>query len=149
MQAEAEVPAGQDAKRLRVQIAELQRELEAERSIGLLRRLFGLQPRAAETPEQARERMRGVTATALIRTLIAVVAPTFLYLWWLSRTFAQLTTDELVTVIPIVGTTLLTPIVGLIGAVIGFCYGGQAAAQATQATQAATEATMTRGLAGC
>jgi hypothetical protein len=95
-----------------------------------------------EDIDQTRERMRGVIANALIRTLIVVVGATFLYLWWLSRTFAELTPDELVTIIPMVGTTLLTPLIGLIGAVTGFYYGGQAAAQATQATQAATEATM-------
>jgi type IV secretory pathway VirB6-like protein len=38
-----------------------------------------------------------------------------------------------------VGTTLLAPLVGLIGAVIGFYFGGQTAVQAaSQATQAAS-----------
>jgi hypothetical protein len=84
--------------------------------------------------------MRGVIASALILTLIAVVVATFVYLWWLSRNFAGLTPDQLGAVIPMVATTLLTPIVGLVCAVTGFYFGGQAAAQATQATTQATQA---------
>ena len=41
-----------------------------------------------------------------------------------------------------IGTTLLAPLVGLIGAVVGFYYGGQTAVQGAQvATQASTQAT--------
>jgi len=84
--------------------------------------------------------MRGVIASALILTLIAVVVATFVYLWWLSRKFAGLTPDQLGTVIPMVATTLLTPIVGLVGAVMGFYYGGQTAVQAASQTADATKA---------
>jgi predicted methyltransferase len=49
-------------------------------------------------------------------------------------------TEEVINVVHGLGTTLLAPIVGLIGAVIGFYYGGQTAVQGTeQARQAATE----------
>ena len=59
----------------------------------------------------------------------------------LSRNFGELTTDDLIALIPMVGTTLLTPLVRLIGAVMGFYYGGQTAVQGAQtATHAATEA---------
>ena len=41
-----------------------------------------------------------------------------------------------------IGTTLLAPLTGLIGAVVGFYYGGQTAVQGAQtATQASTQAT--------
>jgi hypothetical protein len=49
---------------------------------------------------------------------------------------------EQVTVIPMVGTTLLTPLVGLIGAATGFYFGGQASAQASQDTHAAMKLVM-------
>ena len=39
-----------------------------------------------------------------------------------------------------VGTVLLTPLVGLIGAVMGFYYGGQTAVQAASQTADATKA---------
>ena len=79
MSEEATVSAGQNAEALRKQIAQLQTELQAERSRGLLRRLFGLCPWTAETIEQTLERMRGVIATALIRTLVIIVGATFWY----------------------------------------------------------------------
>lgn len=142
MESEATGAQPDTAQSLMEERDRLKEELEAERSRGFWRKIFGLGPRMPETTDQTRERMRGVIANALIRTLIVIVVATFVYLWWLSRTFTQLTPDELVTVIPMVGTTLLTPLIGLIGAVTGFYYGGQAAAQATQATQAATQATM-------
>jgi hypothetical protein len=64
---------------------------------------------------------------------------TFLYIIWLSADFAQLGTNDLINVMQSVGTTLLSPLVGLIGAVIGFYFGGQTAVQAaSQATQAAS-----------
>jgi hypothetical protein len=84
--------------------------------------------------------MRGRLAIALVLTLIVVVVATFGYLLMLSRNFGELTTDDLIAVIPMVGTTLLTPLVGLIGAVTGFYYGGQTAVQAaSQATNATTQ----------
>ena len=80
-----------------------------------------------------RERIRGQIAIALIASLIVVVVTTLVYLVWLSLGLT-VTTQDLSTVIPMIGTTLLTPLVGLIGAVTGFYYGGQ------QALQAASEA---------
>ena len=60
----------------------------------------------------------------------------------LSSRFGELTTDDLIALIPMVGTTLLTPLVRLIGAVMGFYYGGQTAVQGAQtATHAASQAT--------
>ena len=129
---------------LTTNLAKLQEELEAERSRGFWSRVFG---RPATTSlEGMRERVRGRIAMALIVTLILVVLATLGYLVWLSFNLAALTTDDLSTLIPMVGTTLLTPLVGLIGAVTGFYYGGQQAlqaasqaSQAAQATQAATQ----------
>jgi hypothetical protein len=138
---EANVAAGEDAKALRAKIAQLQTDLEAERSRGFLRRFFGLKPRTPEDPERTREKMRGRLAIALVLTLIVVVGLTFWYLLLLSRKFGALTTDDLIALIPMVGTTLLTPLVGLIGAVMGFYYGGQTAVQAaSQATETAAQA---------
>jgi pyruvate/2-oxoglutarate dehydrogenase complex dihydrolipoamide acyltransferase (E2) component len=126
------------------QMAEFRTELEAERSKGFWRRLFRLPPRAPEDTERARERIRGRIALSLITTLIIVVGLTFWYLLMLSRNFGALKTDDLNTLIPMVGTTLLTPLVGLIGAVTGFYYGGQTAVQAaSQATQAASQGAQT------
>ena len=95
--------------------------------------------------------MRGRLAVGLVFALVALMALTFLYLLILSRGFGTLTTDDLISLIPMVGTTLLTPLVGLIGAVMGFYYGGQTAVSAAsqtgeatkQATQTASEATKT------
>jgi flagellar basal body-associated protein FliL len=140
---------GDEVGNLRAEVARLRQELEEGRPTGRWGRLFGRT--ASETTEQTRERMRGLIATSLIRLLIVLVVAIFAYLWWLSRAFSDLTPDQLITVIPMVGTTLLTPIVGLIGAVSGFYYGGQTAAQAadqaaqaTQATQEATQAVATQ-----
>jgi type IV secretory pathway TrbL component len=146
MSVEANGAAGEDAGALREKISKLQTELEAERSKGLLRRLFGLPPPTAEDTERAtevrREKMRGRLAIALVLALIVVMGLTFWYLLMLSSRFGELTTDDLIALIPMVGTTLLTPLVGLIGAVMGFYYGGQTAVQGAQtATHAASQAT--------
>jgi hypothetical protein len=84
--------------------------------------------------------MRGRLAIALVLTLIVVMGLTFWYLLTLSRNFGELTTDDLIALIPMVGTVLLTPLVGLIGAVMGFYYGGQTAVQAASQTADATKA---------
>jgi hypothetical protein len=124
--------------RLRAEKDRLNRELKAERSRGFLSRVFG--GSSVEDPERTRERMRGRIALALIFSLIFVVLATFGYLLLLSRNFGPLTTDDLNVLIPMVGTTLLMPLVGLIGAVTGFYFGGQTAVQAaTQATEAAQQ----------
>jgi hypothetical protein len=152
--AEGHVAAGQNTEALRAEIVRIQAEqvrlqtaletersaLEAERSRGLLRKLFGLRPRTVEDPERTREKMRGRLAIALVLTLIVVMGLTFWYLLTLSRNFGELTTDDLIALIPMVGTVLLTPLVGLIGAVMGFYYGGQTAVQAASQTADATKA---------
>jgi hypothetical protein len=152
--AEPNLAAGQNAEALRAELVRLQAELvrlqaeqarlqEAlvnERSRGFLRRLFGQRPRTAENTESTREKMRGRLAIALVLTLIVVMGLTFWYLLMLSRNFGDLTTDDLIALIPMVGTVLLTPLVGLIGAVMGFYYGGQTAVQAASQTADATKA---------
>jgi pyruvate/2-oxoglutarate dehydrogenase complex dihydrolipoamide acyltransferase (E2) component len=141
MSAEANGAAGEGAGTLRAEIARLRADLEAERARGFLRRFFGLRPRTSDDPERTREKMRGRLAIALVVTLMVVVGLTFWYLLLLSRKFGALTTDDLIALIPMVGTTLLTPLVGLIGAVMGFYYGGQTAVQAaSQATETAAQA---------
>ena len=89
--------------------------------------------------ERVREQTRGRIAFTLIFTLVGVVLTTLVYIAVLSI-FGVLGTQEAINVVHGLGTTLLAPIVGLIGAVIGFYYGGQTAVQGTeQARQAATE----------
>jgi pyruvate/2-oxoglutarate dehydrogenase complex dihydrolipoamide acyltransferase (E2) component len=95
--------------------------------------------------ERARERIRGRIALILITALLVVMGLSFWYILRMSRNLGAVTTDDLITVIQMVGTTLLTPLIGLIGAVTGFYYGGQTAVQAASqgaqtATQAATQA---------
>jgi uncharacterized membrane protein len=105
----------------------------------LLQRSYPPRPTPAEETERGREQTRGRIAYLLIGTLVAIVVATFLYIIWLSADFAQLGTNDLINVMQSVGTTLLSPLVGLIGAVIGFYFGGQTAVQAaSQATQAAS-----------
>jgi hypothetical protein len=104
----------------------------------LLQRSYPPRPTPAEETERGRERTRGRIAYLLIGTLAAIVVATFSYIIWLSADFGQLSTNDLINVMQGVGTTLLEPLVGLIGAVIGFYFGGQTAVQAaSQATQAA------------
>jgi hypothetical protein len=122
-------------ERLQREVEQLQKDLQAERNKGFWRRVFGSP--SAEPVEGIRERIRGRIAMALIVTLILVVMATLGYLVWLSFDLAQVGTEDLNTVIPMIGTTLLTPLVGLIGAVTGFYYGGQ---QALQAASEASEA---------
>jgi hypothetical protein len=52
---------------------------------------------------------------------------------------SDLNPNDLNTVVPMVGATLLTPLVGPIGAVMGFYYGGQTAVQAASQTAEATK----------
>src|SRR5215204_6438562 len=84
--------------------------------------------------DRARERTRARIAYALIGTLVVAIASTFIYVVTLSA--GQLSPQEIINVTHGLGTTLLAPLVGLIGAVIGFYYGGQTAVQGAQ--QAAT-----------
>jgi hypothetical protein len=142
-------------------VVQLRAMLEEELSRGFWRRLFGLRSQqtsfglrsqqTSEDRDSARERVRvemerireqtrGRIAFALIFTLVGVVLTTLVYIAVLSI-FGVLGTQEVINVVHGLGTTLLAPIVGLIGAVIGFYYGGQTAVQGTdQARQAATEA---------
>jgi uncharacterized protein YukE len=130
---EANEAVGQDRGRLEENIKHLSAELQRERERGFFRKLFGLGPRPSEDTEQFREKMRGRLAVRLVWALLAVVVGTFAYLW-----FSNLSPTELNNVVPMVGTTLLTPLVGLIGAVMGFYYGGQTAVQAASQTAEAT-----------
>ena len=142
---EANQAIEQERAGLEGSIGELRAELEQERSRGFFRRLFGLRTRTPEDIERARERIRGRIALVLITGLIVVMGFTFWYLLRLSRDFGVVTIDDLISVIPMVGSTLLTPLVGLIGAVTGFYYGGQTAVQAaSQGAQTATQAATTQ-----
>ena len=99
------------------------------------------QARAREQTERDREQTRRRIAYALIGTLVIVVLASFIYINLMSFRANELTLDALISVIQAIGTTLLAPLVGLIGAVVGFYYGGQTAVQGSQtATQAATQA---------
>ena len=140
MSVETNIPVEGSTEALRAEIAQLKSALDEERSRGFLRKLVGLGPRSTEETEKTRERMRGRLALLLVATLIVVVSLTFVYLLILSRGFGELTTDDLIALIPMVGTTLLTPLVGLIGAVMGFYYGGQTAVSAATQTAEATKA---------
>ena len=90
-----------------------------------------------EDTERARERTRARIAYALIGTLVVAIASTFLYVVTLSA--GQLSPQEIINVTHGLGTTLLAPLVGLIGAVIGFYYGGQTAVQGAQQATAASQ----------
>jgi uncharacterized membrane protein len=98
-----------------------------------------------EQTERTRESTRGRIAYALIGTLVVIVVGTFAYILFLSFRLSELSTENLMTIMQNVGTTLLAPLVGLIGVVIGFYYGGQTVVQAASegartATEAATSA---------
>jgi len=94
-----------------------------------------------EITQRARESTRRRIAYVLIGTLVIVVLASFVYIIWASLRIDELTVDALISVIQTIGTTLLAPLVGLIGAVVGFYYGGQTAVQGAQtATQASTQA---------
>jgi hypothetical protein len=131
---EANQAIEQERGDLEASMGELRAELEFERSRGFFRKLFGLRPRPAENPEDTREKMRGRLGVTLVWTLIAVVVGTYAYLL-----ISNLSPQDLNTVVPMVGATLLTPLVGLIGAVMGFYYGGQTAVQAASQTAEATK----------
>ena len=124
---------------IREERTQLREALEEERSRGFFRRLFGLQPRLSENPEDTREKMRGLLGVTLVWTLIAVVVGTYAYFLIGIRS-----PSDLNSVVPTVAATLLTPLVGLIGAVIGFSFGSQTVVQGTraanQSTQTATQA---------
>src|SRR5215213_709878 len=92
--------------------------------------------------EAQREATRRRIAYTLVGTLVIVILLSFVYINWVSLRANELTLDTLSSMIQTIGTTLLAPLVGLIGAVIGFYYGGQTAVQGAQAaTQASTQAT--------
>ena len=135
-----------EIKDLRTELEQEQKQLQQEREKGFFRRLLRLPARPPDDTERARERMRGKLAIRLLWTLIAVVTGIFAYLVVSNMTRA-LTMDALNTLIPMLATTLLTPLVGLIGAVMGFYYGGQtavqAASQTAEVTKTATEAAQT------
>lgn len=136
---EANQARDQERSNLQAEIEDLREKHNQESSKSFLRRLFSMRPRPQEDTEQYREKMRGRLAIRLLWALIAVVVGTYAYIW-----ISELNPNELNTVVPMVGTTLLTPLIGLIGAVMGFYYGGQTAVQAAsqnaEATKTATQA---------
>jgi len=87
--------------------------------------------------DRARERTRAHIAYFLIIALVVAIAATFLYVVMLSED--QLSPQEVINVTHGLGTTLLAPLIGLIGAVIGFYYGGQRLEEHSKATEAATK----------
>ena len=96
--------------------------------------------REEQATERVREKARGWIAASLIGALVIIVVGTFVYAIWMSARIAEMTTDDLISVLQSIGTTLLAPLIGVIGAVIGFYFGGQAAVQGAQsATQAASQ----------
>jgi hypothetical protein len=70
-------------------------------------------------PGPARERVRGVIASALIGILAAIVVGDLIIAWYGIGGGGNLDLIESV------ATTLLTPVVGLVGAVTGFYFGEQ------------------------
>jgi hypothetical protein len=96
---------------------------------------------SAETEQRRQEAEREMTrrriAYALIGTLLVVVVGTLLYIVGLSL-FGNLKMDALMAVMQTVGTTLLAPLVGLVGAVIGFYYGSGGAVQGAQTADQST-----------
>ncbi len=114
---------------------------EAEGSKGAERSKGGFWRRVLQIPDddtdRARERTRARIAYALIGTLVVAIASTFIYVVTLSA--GQLSPQEIINVTHGLGTTLLAPLVGLIGAVIGFYYGGQTAVQGAQQAAAASQ----------
>jgi hypothetical protein len=86
----------------------------------------------------ARERTRARIAYGLIGALLVVVAATFVYVAVLSVA-RGLPQEDIINVTQGLGTTLLAPLVGLIGAVIGFYYGGQTAVQGAQQAAVASQ----------
>jgi hypothetical protein len=92
--------------------------------------------KVSDPDERLREWMRGAIAIALAVTLFLVMVFTVIYVFSLSRGIEALSMDDLVAIIQGIGSALLTPLVGLIGAVAGFYYGGQATAQTAAQTAA-------------
>ena len=136
---EANQARDQERSNLQAEINDLQEKYDQESSKSFLRKLFGWHPRPQEDTEQYREKMRGRLAIGLLWALIAVVVGTYAYIW-----ISELNPSGLNTVVPMVGTTLLTPLIVLIGAVMGFFYDGQTAVQAaSQNAEAAQTAART------
>lgn len=95
--------------------------------------------------DREREQTRRRIAYILIGTLVVVVLGSFVYVIWMSLRAGDMTLELLISVMQTIGTTLLAPVVGLIGAVVGFYFGAQTAVQgaqaANQSTRTATQAT--------
>ena len=94
-----------------------------------------------QVSERQREATRRRIAYILIGTLVLVIVASFVYIIWATLRAGNLTIADLSSMVQTIGTTLLAPLTGLIGAVVGFYYGGQTAVQGAQtATQASTQA---------
>lgn len=88
--------------------------------------------------DAARELMRGMIALVLLLALLFVLGSPFVIM----ASYSGMTMDDFLAVMQAVGSVFLTPLVGLIGAVTGFYYGGQATSQVASQTAANTAARM-------
>jgi len=89
--------------------------------------LVGIQRQVFE-PSRERERLRRRIAILLIVSLLVVVVFSFWYVWHALSTASPSgggATKDTATVIRMFGTTLLTPLAALFGAIVGFYYGAQ------------------------
>jgi hypothetical protein len=129
-----------DNAELKGRLNQIQQDLasvKSESSRGFWRKLFRVAAKPPDDMERARERTRARIAYSLIGALVIVVAATFLYI--ATSATGDLAPGDVINVMQGLGTTLLAPLVGLIGAVIGFYYGGQTAVQGVrQAGEVAT-----------
>jgi hypothetical protein len=73
--------------------------------------------------EVRREQMRGRIALALVAVLVIVIIVTLIMV--IIMVFTLGFDTSLNEALQAVGTTILTPVIGLIGAVTGFYFGGQ------------------------
>jgi hypothetical protein len=105
---------------------DLTNEQPAEDQLITLRQTNYIPLAQAETLEMTRERMRGVIALSLVMVLVVIVLFTLFMVFILSDL-----AESLSETLQAVGTTVLSPIIGLIGAVTGFYFGGQRAGAQT------------------
>lgn len=75
--------------------------------------------------ELVRERQRGRIAILLVLSLLAIVVLTLWYVLTASSPSGEQETNDLANILQTLGINILTPLVGVIGAVVGFYYGVQ------------------------
>jgi hypothetical protein len=101
---------------------DLTEEQPAEDQLITLRQRDYITLAPVDSLERTRERMRGLIALSLVMVLVVIVLFTLFMVVRLGSLAESLTE-----VLQAVGTTVLSPIIGLIGAVTGFYFGGQRA----------------------